>query len=174
MRRLDGSPARGAHVILRGEGPPAPSRYIVHAKGWSVSARTGKDGIARYEGIPEGSAEVSVWEAGYVSGPDVPVVLRDGETVRCRVDEVPGRTVVVRVEDRDGRPLPGALVEVSGAGLYSPVDIEGRQSDNLVTNAGGLVLLPRVPAGALSLRVTHGDRSGHAFAESDRVTIPLD
>lgn len=163
VRHLDGTPARGAAVILRGAGLPGPTRYTVQASGWSASTRTGEDGVATFFNLPAERAMASVWEPGFLMGDEVAVDLRPGTVARVVVREAAGHPVLLRVLSRAGEPVPGCTVRLDSR--YLALDEEGTQTLEPVTGASGQVLLPRVPRegadvvlvrGATSLRVHVG------------------
>ena len=159
MLRLDGSPARGIRVLVRGKGPPGPSIYWIQESGWVGSADTGPDGVAVFDRLPSGPVEVAAREPGYLPADFPRVAMRDGTTSRVRIREEPGRPVVVRVIDWYDRPVVGARLSFrQGRRDVVPLDLDGTQDAGPVTTAGGLYLLPRAPEGELQIRAVHGTR----------------
>lgn len=159
-----GTPVPAAHVALRGD------------RAWLLEAKTGSDGVARFDALPARASEILAW------APDPPRAGRGFTALGgSRADPVtvtisPARTVeVVLVEMPGSRPVEGATFrvgprnQVGQGGAYGvgpprvePTDAEGKtriegtvEGDEFVVQVAGLdgEGFVVVPAGERTARV---------------------
>jgi hypothetical protein len=160
--RIGGEPA--ADTFVHVDGPaPAGSKHLR----WEVHGRTDPEGLIRFTGLPEGTAQLGVAETGFLMTRAVEVALRAATTTRARVREEPGRPVTVLVRDERGDPLAGARVDLSFAAPGQYVRLEGDvQQVGFLTDRDGRVFFPRLPEGRVGVSVTIGTRYAYKAGEA--------
>jgi hypothetical protein len=120
-------------------------------------ARTGADGIARFERLPQPPFTVDLSVAGYEP------IRRTGvfpakEPLTLKLERLGGFDV--RVEDPDGQPARGAEVLISGPGLWP--------ARSTATNDDGIAAIVGLRAGVYDLKARRGD-----LVSKTDVSIPL-
>lgn len=140
----DRSPAEGVTVAL------VPTR-----NDGERLARTNKGGFAEFRGVPEGRVVLRCVGGGGEREVDV----RPGTTSECWF-EITRARAVVRVQQRDGMPIPGALVRVSRSRIEVGVPVG-------YTDISGQVELFPVSGHVLV------EASADRFGPSGRIDVPI-
>ena len=104
-----GEPVEGALVVVQASEWSDPSAWVHKGKTsptfGRASARTKEDGIARFY-LPTAASSVAVSAPGY------DLAVDDLSQDRAAFRLTPGDGVTFRVLDRDGTPVPGAVIRV--------------------------------------------------------------
>ena len=155
-RAVGGAPVAGAHVAV-----------VDTAQRAMLSARTGADGTYRVAGVTPGPVRVLVEANGLVPPPAAPGTVPDGGTLTQDFALAGGGTVVGRVLDPGGTPVPGARVNVASGGAGSR---------SVATGAGGTFSLTGVPPGTHTLRTMKagfgaGERTGVGIVADEETNV---
>jgi hypothetical protein len=153
-------------VIVQDSGTEAPIANAelklskISAPMTSWSARTGSDGVGKFESLPPAICFVKTVREGYLDtrGMGQIVLVKDGATVEVRVKLIraqltPDTKLEGRVLDEDGGPLPGVLVHSDW--VAATTDKDGRYRLERVLS-GPHMLDFRVPA-ELRRKLLHRD-----------------
>ncbi len=104
-----GEPVEGALVVVQASEWSDPSSWVHKGKTsptfGRASARTRADGMARFS-LPTAASSVAVSAPGY------DLAVDDLSQDRAAFRLTPGDGVTFRVLDRDGKPVPGAVIRV--------------------------------------------------------------
>ncbi len=117
-----------ARVSVRGRTVGGGARS---QRGWATDRRVGSDGSFELTGLTAGTYELRVGGRG-VPEPEehLKVEVADGQTVEdVELEILPTATIVGRVVDEQGQPIPRADVRSEGPGQQwgsAPVDDDGR------------------------------------------------
>src|SRR5450759_4824144 len=84
------------------------AKVFVKANGFARLARTGPDGLYHLKGIPPQTYRLTVDEARYVSWLKPDLALNPGEVRRLDVAITLGATMIGKVVDENGAPVPAA------------------------------------------------------------------
>ncbi len=154
------------HVTEAAGGDPIPGARVRFEAAEPREARTGADGLARFEGVL-GGGFVEVEAAGFApartfvhlpEGAGAPVVLE----VELRA----GAAVSGLVRSADGAPVEGA--RVVALDLSERVEADAPRTDGAVTDVEGRFELPALAAGTYRLQARHPD---HAPGEIGPVRV---
>jgi uncharacterized GH25 family protein len=132
---------RGGGMVMMG--PPNLSRF------------QSDDGSFEIADIPEGSVELLVQAAGYVST-KVPgiEVKAGGVTDDVEISIEAGTRITGRVLGPDGSAVPRAAISRVAEGPVAPGPV-GRRNEAVVSDGEGNYILEGIPEGDIELRATH-------------------
>jgi hypothetical protein len=127
-----GEPVRNAILSLREEMKLRLPEGLPNIDGWRHLGLTDEEGKFRAEGVPPGTADLSIFAPGYRSKqpPGIPVPEdRDVEGLEIALEKA--SALEIRVLDSRGKPVDGAWIEVQRTDSPAPerrgrTDAEGR------------------------------------------------
>lgn len=173
VRRRDGRPVGDASVAA---GPAALDGRFTYES-------TDAEGVASFASVPAGKLVVWLLEPGLVPT-SVGVTLVPEEKREIVLEEAPARSLLVRVVDGQGRPVPSARIEVPGLGPgrgFAPpgweyvLVVSSVHHTPIVTDITGTVRLEGLPARVSRVVARRGGRSGVAEpGDESEVTIRLE
>ncbi|MFQ5808866.1 MAG: carboxypeptidase regulatory-like domain-containing protein, partial [Armatimonadota bacterium] len=141
----DGEPASGAEAMLW--------RKVGTSRHGGPTLTVDERGDVRFEGLLDGTYEVTVKSATAAPGSTDDIAIRDGTAPDVFIQLREGATIVGRVVDDEGTPVSGARVtaycrEPDGIGRVSPI---WRDSPALITDDEGRFVMGRLVAGEWSV-----------------------
>lgn len=152
VTRRDGRPAVDAFVVATPTGADAEARRGA----WS--ARVGRDGTWRLDGLPVGAYALRLNEAGLVWSETAFEVAAD-EAVAVALHEAAPASIDVLVVHEDGAPAAGAVLSVApAAGTWVELGDDDVQRVAPHTGADGRRRVTGLPSGATTVRATYAGR----------------
>jgi hypothetical protein len=151
-------PARAVHVevVAALDGRPVPGARVLLTSVPRREARTGPDGLVRFEGAAGGFCELLVEAQGLASARQMLRVPEGaGVSVEVRVALAGGASLSGVVLSTEGAPVSGAKVAAADATQARIPDPQ--QEGGAVSDAQGCFDFPAVPAGTYRLYGGHPD-----------------
>ncbi|GEM_PF-928054 len=139
------------------------AKVFVKANGFARLMRTGPDGLYHLKGIPPQTYRLTVDEARYVSWLKPDLALNPGETKRLDVAITLGATMIGKVVDENGAPVPAARGTLARGGENAIAGIRrmlrvGGETTAFRTRADGTFKATRLaPGDNQRLSVNHAD-----------------
>lgn len=149
----DGSPASGAEVSLTTADADRPLRAAAEA-----------DGSFRFDAAPAGAATATAYVRGKGRSAPTDVAVAAGGVARVDLPLRRGPTLVVKVVDAAGRPVPGADVFATLRGAPAPGDAGDRAANGSADDEGRLTI-SALAAGVFAV-TARTDRGGRDAAEA--------
>jgi len=160
VRDAGGRPARLVVVTLNF----GPRRW---------SQVTDEEGIAHFDDLFAGKIELRAFGAEFLPTSRW-VTLMPKERKRIEVREAPGRTVLLRVLDANGRPIAATqvVVAVRGAWGYTHV-VDGIQYPIPRTDSRGEIRLGPLPIGASMIVISGADSDAAEVTDANETVIRM-
>jgi hypothetical protein len=164
----------GARVVLRA----APGEPVAALRIHLLDRRvlTDAEGVARFAGLPEGDAVVSVVTSG-TRYPPTTIRIVAGADVEATIRESAPASAVVRVVDEDLRPVPSATVTVvTSVASWADLSDAGVQRLDAWTDVVGVRECRNLPTGAVTFTARALGRTGSAtvdVVEGGRYVVEL-
>ncbi|MHC4473029.1 MAG: sigma-70 family RNA polymerase sigma factor [Planctomycetota bacterium] len=151
VTRRSGAPAKGALVVVSGEGRT------------ERRSRTDDTGRATFPDLLPGEVAVAVQEPGFLMGRPVAVRLSSGVSESVEILEARGTFLHLQVLTDEGLPARFAELTVSASGKVPFTHlVDGVQRLNFFTDLDGMAVLPHLPAGKVKVTARLGSRKATA------------